>query len=121
MRRQRMMPIFDRKVFLVVPHYGDQNFLRQGQIFGLEIAEQHGWPLGEVGHLLHQGLVFSPSNLRKITDDGIERIANAMAARGNIGHDKGRLESWKIGCWPGNRERLVPIEDAMAITDVGGA
>ena len=115
MRRERMILIFDRKVLLVVPHYGDQNFFRQSQILGLEVAEQHGWPLGEVGHLLHQGLVFSPSSLRKITGCGVECLADAKPARGDIGHDKGCFESREIAGRPWDEERLVPIEDAMAI------
>ncbi len=38
MRRQRGLLVLDREVFLVVAHHGDQNFFRQRQVFGLEVA-----------------------------------------------------------------------------------
>ena len=97
-----MLLIFDREVLLVVAHHGDQNFFRQRQVFGLEVAEQHGWPLGKVGDLLHQGLVFTPASLGKSAGRGVERLADAMAARGDVGHHKSCLERREVVGRAGN-------------------
>ena len=66
-----------------------QDFFRQCQVFGLEVSGQDGWPLGKVGDLIHEGLVFAPASIREGPGGGVERLADAVAARGDIGHDKG--------------------------------
>ena len=91
MRRQRVLLTFDREVLLMVAHHRDQNFFRQGQVFGLEVSGEHGWPLGKMGDLVHQGLVFAPASARESPGSGVERLADAMAARGYVGHHKGCL------------------------------
>ena len=121
MRCQRVLVILEREVFLMVTHDRDQNFFRQRQVLGLKVAEEHAWPLGKVGDLLHQGLVLTPADPGESAGSSIQGFADAMAARGDIGNHKGCLERREIVRGTGNGYGLFSVEDAMSIAEVGGA
>ena len=61
MRQQLAARIFDGKIFLMIAHDRDQNFLGQFQKFGIEAAQNHRRPLGEVDDCIEQSLVFAPA------------------------------------------------------------
>ena len=54
MRRQFATALFERKIFLVIAHDGDQNLIRQRQKSGIEIPGDHGGQFIEVGDHLQQ-------------------------------------------------------------------
>ena len=94
--RQRMLCIFHREILLVVAHDGHQHFFRQGQVFRLEVARQHAGPLGEMGDLLDQGFIFAPACARQRACRRVQRLADALAADGNVGKDKCRLDRRQV-------------------------
>jgi hypothetical protein len=74
-----------------------------------------------MGDLLHQGFILTPVSPRDNPGSGVEGFADAVTARGNIGVDEGCLELCEIDGGACYRDRPVPIKDAMAIGDAGGA
>ena len=53
-RRQLAVGIFHRQILLVMPHHGDQHFLRQVQITAIEAAKDRGRELGDVDQRVQQ-------------------------------------------------------------------
>jgi len=73
--QQLAVRAFDGEVLLVVSHDGDQHFFRQGQILGLEVAEDDAGPLGEVYDGLDERLVFTPAR----SGDGACHLVEGLA------------------------------------------
>ena len=73
-RGELAVRVFDREVLLVVAHHGDQHFFRQGEVLGLEVAEDDGGPLGEVDDGLDQRLVFAPAGAGDGAGGGVQGL-----------------------------------------------
>ena len=121
MGRQCMLLIFEREVFLMITHHGDQNFFGQSQVLGLKVAKDNSRPLCKVGDLLHQFFVLTPVSAGERAGGSVEGFADALAADGGIGHNKGSLERRKIAGGTGYGNWPLTIEHAMSIADIAGA
>ena len=75
--------VFDGEVFLVVAHDGDEDFLGEGEVLGLEVAEDDGGPLGEVEDGVDERLVWAPAGAGEVAGGGVKGLADGLAARGD--------------------------------------
>ena len=87
MRQQLAVGIFQRKVFLVVAHHGDQNFIGKREKFGIEAAQNDRRKLRQVDDRVEQRLVFAPARAGDRSRRRVERLANALLALGRADDD----------------------------------
>ncbi len=119
--RQCPVSIFHREIFLVVTHDGDQNLLRQRQVFRLKVAGQYVRPFGKVGHLFDQIFVFAPAGTGQGAGDRIEGLANALSSRRDIHHDERFCKRRLVRGRAHNDHGRIPMQNAVPVADVGGA
>ena len=84
--------VLHREILLVVAHHRHQNLFRQLKILGLKVAEDHGGPLGEVRHRLHQRLILAPARAGNCARRRVQRLANDLPALGDIDHNERRAQ-----------------------------
>ena len=106
---------FDREVVLVVAHDGDEDFFGEREVVGVEAAGEDGGPLGHVGHLVDEGVVFAPAGVGKGAADTVEGLADGVAAELDVGHDVGLGEGSGVGCGLGDLDGVGTEEDAVAV------
>ena len=122
MRRQRALLVFDRKVFLVVAHYSDENFLRQRQVFGTGSS-----PPGSVGHSVRWVTSSTRASSSRQRASGKVRVAasSALRMRWRRAATSATTKAAAEGCQVVGRARngngAISLEDAMAIAEIGGA
>ena len=79
MRQQLVVRIFHGKIFLMVPHHGDQHFFRQTPETAVsKSTENHGGKFRQVHDRVEQGLVFPPPRPRNRARGGVQRFANLL-------------------------------------------
>src|SRR3954447_25698105 len=60
MREQAARSILDRKIFLVIPHHGNQYFIRKLEKLAVEVSSNDGRKLGEIHDCFEKVLIFAP-------------------------------------------------------------
>src|SRR5580704_8536573 len=97
MWQQLAARIFDCKIFLMIAHDRDQDFLGQLQELAVKTAQNYRRKLGEVNDVIQKSLVFAPTRAGNGASGGVELFANlqlAVAApqnsRGSQGLNIGR-------------------------------
>ncbi len=111
---------FDGEVFLVVAHHRDQHLFRQGKVLGLEIAQHHGGPLGEMDDSLDERLIFTPARAGNGAGRGVESLADRMPALGHIGDDKCLAQRFGVVCSLVDDHRRLAVQHAMAAACIPG-
>ncbi len=84
MRSQLAFRGFNGEVLLMIAHDGDEHFFGERKILALEIAQQYGWPLGEVQHRFNQPFVFAPARSGNGASGLVESFADRVTALGNV-------------------------------------
>ena len=79
-RLQFVISIFNRKIFLVIAHHCDQNFLRKAKEIRIEATEYSERKFRKIDHRIKQILVFPPARARDRAGGGIESFANLLLA-----------------------------------------
>ena len=78
----------NREVFLVAAHHGDQNFVRQRQKSGIEIAENHAGVFIQIGDQLQQpGILVRSQALSATSERGKFRFNFLSAHFGPANHE----------------------------------
>ena len=79
-RQQVAIRPFDSKIFLVVPHHRDQNFLRKLKKFRFKAAKNDRGPFGKIHNRFKQGLVFAPAGSGNRASGDVKSFADLLLA-----------------------------------------
>ncbi len=89
MRSELAVCVLHGEVLLVIAHDGDEHLFGKLEVRGLESAQQNCRPFGQVRHGIDERLVLAPARAFDLARDSIERLADLLSARFNIGEDEG--------------------------------